>query len=202
MKCLRLIYENNILSGVIIICSCASIFPPCVIPSGPQTERWWTPAEKGTIAAFNPLPTDMTIGLHHCVRAYSYHRGQSTRLGWAVVSVVSASFLFLRTNRIIIPSRGEDFLMCFVVSDAITVAIMWSFIFWSPWILPSLSLSLMHTHETIKAFSMCAKKKKEIKQAEANVSRSIFVCCYSTNLFNNVLQVEKKQQHLEPNKLW
>lgn len=48
--------------------------------------------------------------------------------------MVSASFLFLRTNRLIIPSRKRDeavkheerrgLLMCGVVSDAITAPIM------------------------------------------------------------------------------
>ncbi len=34
-------------------------------------------AATRTIAALNPNPTDMTIGLYHCVRAHPYHRGQS-----------------------------------------------------------------------------------------------------------------------------
>lgn len=103
----------------------------------------------------------------------SISQGTISPLGWAVVWMVSAIFLFLRTNRVIIPSRGEDeaikharkggdFLMCFVVSDAITVPIMWCFIFQSPWILPSLSFSLICPHINMKKQQhvACVPKRK------------------------------------------
>lgn len=155
---------------MIIICSCASIFSTNFIPSGPQMrDDGHRRNEDHRCFKSSPFWYDYR-SLSLC-QSTCISQGTIYPLGWAVVWMVSASFLFLRTNRVIIPSRGKDeaikharkggfFLMCFVVSDAITVPIMWCFIFQSPWILPSLSLSLSYTHTC----SMSAKKGNKNKQ--------------------------------------
>lgn len=74
MKCLRQIYENNIL---IIIGSCASIFSSQHHTFKTTDGEMMDAGEMKTIAALNPLPADMTIGFYHCVRAHPYHRGLS-----------------------------------------------------------------------------------------------------------------------------
>lgn len=163
---------------MIIICSCACISPASIISSDDGHDR---NREHLSFKSF-------ISSLSQCQRT-SMSQGTIYPLEWAVFWMVSASVLFLRTNRVIIPSKGEDgaikharkggdFLMCFVVSDAITAPIMWCLIFQSPWSLLSLCLSLPYVHTyTGRSGSAeaCVPKSKE-KQAEAKVSCSILIC--------------------------
>lgn len=155
--------------------------PPSVTPFRTTGGKMMDTAGTGSVAALNPLPPDTTAGLYHCVRAHPYQGGAIDPLGRTVVWMAAASFLFLRTNRVIIPSREEDeaikharegrgFLMRSVVWDAITAPIMRCFIFHPPpptrlgGICPRFLFPLPHTcGEKQQHVACCAKEKGKIE---------------------------------------
>lgn len=85
----------------------------------------------GPLDSMSATPADTAAGFHHGVATPPYHGGPSAR--WNVL--LSERFQFLGGNWVIIPSgkrergnkrckRGRGGLMCFVVLDAITAAVM------------------------------------------------------------------------------
>lgn len=158
---------------MIIICSCACISPESIISSDDGHDR---NREHLSFKSF-------ISSLSQC-QCTSMSQGTICPLEWAVFWMVSASVLFLRTNRVIIPSKGEDgaikharkggdFLMCFVVSDAITAPIMWCLIFQSPWSLLALCLSLPYVHtytgRSGNTERACQKAKKNKQKPKCHV---------------------------------
>lgn len=139
--------------------------------------------ETKTISALNPLTADNYRSLSLC-QSTSIQQGTIYPLGWAVVWMGSASFLFLRTNRVIIPSRREDeaikharegfffyvlrCLGCNYSARRVTLYLSVS-------VESGVALVCRYAKESRGVFS----RNRELKQAEAKVSRWVLICLSS-----------------------
>lgn len=163
---------------MIIICSCACISPASIISSDDGHDR------NREYLSFKSFISSLS----QC-QCTSMSQGTICPLEWAVFWMVSASVLFLRTNRVIIPSKGEDgaikharkgrglfnVLRCFRCNYSAYHVMPYLSVSMEPTRALPFSPLCAHVHGKKWKHGACVPKSKE-KQAEAKVSCSILIC--------------------------